>query len=272
MSEFAMKLHLHVRKCHNDRFDQAMCKSTEFLVPLRPKTTITTKHYHSMKKLSFFAAVFTALIFASCEKKETSITADFEDVTLNAEGYLNDQTFTSAGLTFTNVYNKEYGSWDGFAASSQTNTDSTGFSNQYSVITGKAFSGTRFGIAYQGMETPTINCTNSVKLQSLRITNGTYPYFSMLNGDAYCKKFADGDWFKVTITGLDADKNETGKVEVYLADFRNGKSEILKEWRLVDLKALGECSSVTFTFDSTDVGDWGVNTPKYAFIDDIVYE
>ena len=47
------------------------------------------------------------------------------------------------------------------------------------------------------------------------ITNSAYAYTSMLNGDAYAKKFAQGDWFKLTITGLDADGKETGTKEFY---------------------------------------------------------
>ncbi len=103
------------------------------------------------------------------------------------------------------------------------------------------------------------------------LTNSTYTYRTILNGNTFSKKFVTGDWFKVIITGY---KNgiQTGQVEYYLADFRNGKSFILKTWTSIELSGLGgEVDKVIFTFDSSDKGQWGINTPTYVCIDNIYF-
>jgi viroplasmin and RNaseH domain-containing protein len=101
------------------------------------------------------------------------------------------------------------------------------------------------------------------------VTNSTYAYFSMKNGDQFAKKFGAGDWFKLAIKGKDAAGNDTQALEVYLADFRNGKSELLNQWKWVDLMGLGAVKSIHFELSSTDNGDWGMNTPSYFCLDDI---
>ena len=101
------------------------------------------------------------------------------------------------------------------------------------------------------------------------ITNSTYAYLSMKNGDQFAKKFSDGDWFKLDIYGEDVSGNESQPVSVYLADFRNGKKEILNTWKWVELSDLGELKSLHFNLTSTDNGDWGMNTPSYFSIDDL---
>ena len=93
----------------------------------------------------------------------------------------------------------------------------------------------------------------------------------MLNGDAYAKKFEQGDWFKLTITGYNESKAVTGTVEAYLADLRSENTAdhyILNEWKWVDLSPLGVVSSVKFVLSSSDVGQWGMNTPGYVCVDD----
>ncbi|MDP2337269.1 MAG: DUF4465 domain-containing protein, partial [Bacteroidota bacterium] len=56
------------------------------------------------------------------------------------------------------------------------------------------------------------------------VTNSTYAYLSMKNGDPFAKKFGgpsgnDNDWLILTIEGFDSGNKLTGKVETFLADF-----------------------------------------------------
>ena len=93
----------------------------------------------------------------------------------------------------------------------------------------------------------------------------------MLYGDSFAHKFEQGDWFKLTITGYDASKAVTGTVETYLADLRSENEAehfILNEWQWVDLSPLGTVQSVQFVLSSSDVGQWGMNTPGYVCVDD----
>ncbi|MCW5623505.1 MAG: DUF4465 domain-containing protein [Burkholderiales bacterium] len=99
----------------------------------------------------------------------------------------------------------------------------------------------------------------------------------MLNGDFFAKAFGgasgdDPDWFALTITGHDAAGDATGTVDFHLADYRfadNSLDYVVTDWTLVDLSALGTVSSLTFSLSSSDVGDFGMNTPAYFALDNL---
>src|SRR5690606_17763153 len=99
----------------------------------------------------------------------------------------------------------------------------------------------------------------------------TYAFYDMLEGSDYSKKFEENDWFKVIIRGYSGN-TLTGTVEFYLADFRDGNSLIVRDWTKVSLSSLGTVDRLTLTFDSSDKGFFGVNTPKYVCLDDLVVE
>jgi len=112
------------------------------------------------------------------------------------------------------------------------------------------------------------------------VTNNNYTYYSMLNGDDWAKKFGgssgdDEDWFALTVTGKDASESIVGAVDFYLADYRfsdNSQDYIIDTWQFVDLSSLGIVKSLEFTLNSSDVGDFGMNTPAYFVIDTVVPE
>lgn len=214
--------------------------------------------------------------------------ATFEDVVLGEQGFWNGNdlsgeedsgnyygSFTSSVFSFDNIYTAAWGSFMGFACSSLTDTVTSGFTNQYSPKAGEGANGSaQFALAYENGAT--FNCTykegyTNNTLKSVMITNGTYVYNEIRDGGAYSKKFESGDWFKVTFTGYKGEA-ETGSVDYYLADFRDGKTYINKEWVEVDLTPLADATTVMITFDSTDKGQFGVNTPKYVFIDNLTIE
>ena len=104
------------------------------------------------------------------------------------------------------------------------------------------------------------------------VANTTYAALSMKNGDSFSKKFELGDWFKLTVNAFDKNGNPTGtSVEFYLADFRTSTSPgIVTEWTKVDLTPLGSnVHSIKFDFDSSDAGEWGMNTPGYFCFDNL---
>lgn len=136
------------------------------------------------------------------------------------------------------------------------------------------------GYGYGGGTPPTMTLDEPAIVGGLYATNNNYAYYSMLYGDAFAKKFGgvsgnDEDWFLLTITGRDALGNATGAVDFYLADYRFSDSQmdyIVDDWRYVDLASLGVVKSVEFGLGSSDVGDWGMNTPAYFVIDTVVPE
>jgi hypothetical protein len=77
----------------------------------------------------------------------------------------------------------------------------------------------------------------------------------------------------VTVTGLDGGGNPTGSVEWFLADFRFEDASldfILDEWTFIGLNELGIVESLSFTMDSSDIGPFGINTPTYFALDDLL--
>jgi hypothetical protein len=113
-----------------------------------------------------------------------------------------------------------------------------------------------------------LNHEEGIVVPGFYITNSAYAYTSMMGGDAYAKKFGKDDWFKLTITGYDAEGNETGTKDYYLADLRDeAKAYIINDWRYVDLSGLGKVCKLGFALSSTDNGDWGMNTPAYFCFD-----
>mgnify|MGYP001482884011 CR=1 FL=1 len=233
------------------------------------------------KKILLSLMLVVGFVLVSCNKdNETKTTVvNFEDVTLGNAGYWNGSDgsgyFTSNAIRFNNTYNASWGTWSGFACSSLTDSATVGWNNQYSVSAGiGASSSAKFGLVYgDGNFVCPANINGNYAIKSLMVTNSTYAYKDMLNGSDYSKKFstAGNDWFKVTVTGY-LSKAKTGSVDYYLADFRNGKSFLSKSWVKLDVSALGKVDSVTFSFASCDTGEFGINTPTYACVDDIVLE
>lgn len=212
-------------------------------------------------------------VLVSCDPNNEKIQTiiDFEDVTLGENGLSSDTSFISSGFTFYGDPNKFW--LGGIVCSSQTDTVTTGFTNQYSCIGASgALTSTKFGVLYQpGYIKSEADNNGDFHIKSIMINNTTYAYKEVKNGSAFSKKFESGDWFKLTISGYYA-KSETAKVDIYLADFRDGKSFIMKNWQKVDVSKLGKVDSISFSLSSTDNGDWGMNTPAYACIDNIEYE
>ena len=63
-------------------------------------------------------------------------------------------------------------------------------------------------------------------------------------------------------------------MDVYLADYRNadpGLDYVLTDWAWVDLTSLGDqVSQLGFTLTSSDNSRFGMNTPAYFAIDNLV--
>ena len=241
-----------------------------------------------MKKILFIA---TALFFGA---KSMAQTADFENQLSQDTAWFGqdqvfdgDTTFTSGGFTFENNYNAAWASFTGWAYSNTTDVVTPGYTNQFSNITGTGESSNQFGICYT-VNNRRLFSSNGIAFNphGAYFTNTTYAYLSMLNGDAYGKQFGndvdangndDGtngeDWFLLTIYGLNADSTHTGdSVNFYLADYRFADPNddyLVNSWEWVDLSSLGLVYGLDFELNSTDVGDWGMNTPSYFAMDNL---
>jgi hypothetical protein len=240
-----------------------------------------------------------------------AVTVDFDDLSLLPETYWNGPaanavdlpdpfggplplkvgTFDSHGAAFGNEFNLNYSSWGGFAYSNVTDNVTPGFGNQFSAFPGSGHGpgNDNYAVAF-GYSTntnpqsaldvaglPYLELPPHAMVQSAFVTNDTYAALSMRDGDSFAKKFGgddgtDPDWFKLSIYGTDAGGALLPQsVEFYLADFRSDDDYIVDTWEFLDLSPLATARRLYFNFSSSDVGDFGMNTPGTFAIDDLSY-
>ncbi len=213
------------------------------------------------------------------------VVSDFENLDLDPESFWNGSDgsggFNSGLARFNNLYNPDFFSWEGWAYSNMSDKTTPGYGNQYSAITGSgvdtATSGGRnYGVSAPIFSSSVINFTTGKEhfVNGFFVTNSTYATMSMEQGDDFAKKFGgtdgnDPDWFMLSIWGmLDGEPTDTN--EYYLADYRfedNTKDYIIKTWQWIPMSCVGRVDSLFFSLSSSDVGDWGMNTPAYFCMD-----
>src|SRR5262249_46247794 len=145
------------------------------------------------------------------------------------------------------------------------------FNHQFAAITGTAPGGSgNYGIS--AGPGAAINLPSGTSPVSFEVTNTTYDYLSMSLGDGFDKKFTTGDFFERKIfgfSGLDGGGTEVGEVDFFLANYTSAGSLPVNVWTLVDLTPLAGARSLTFDYASSDVGQFGINTPESFAMDDL---
>lgn len=239
-----------------------------------------------MRKLLLSFALLSGAFVAQAQT-----TATFEALTLSkADTFYSDYSKPGEDVGFYNglayfpcVFDtSSFGPfWSyGFAYSNMTDTVTSGFGNQYAAKTGAGYAGSSQYVVAYGVSN-TMKLTGAAVGKSVLgffITNSTYAYNSMRDGDAFAKKFGgtsgtDPDWFKLVVKGYSGGVLKADSVEHYLADFRSSTSSgdyIVKGWQWVDLIKLGHVDSLLFTLSSSDVGAFGMNTPSYFCMDNFI--
>jgi hypothetical protein len=276
-----------------------------------------------MKRImTTWCAAMVVLAAGSWLSVAEATSLDFEDLSLAPDSHWNgydsqpypsnnlgeEHPFASRGVSFYNYYihgwtpdwgGYVYDYWEGWAYSNETDTTTPGYGNQFSAIAGGGVGGSsNFGVAYlPDTPNPAVDVFRRVGVEvadsgvpgshGVYVTNTTYDYYAMRDGDQFAKKFGhtkiegawvdtqDEDWFKLVITGLDADDDPVpglAPVEFFLADFRyadNAEDYIIDDWRWMNLSSLvdGGAQTLQFVLDSSDTGVYGINTPLYFAID-----
>ncbi len=205
---------------------------------------------------------------------------DITDITEPVDGHMSVSTeddddrefFTSGDYAFASGCMSDWDYWYWFGYANHTETKYETLDDQWNNIVGGGYDGSAtYGVAFAAEFNGPCYVTllgEPAVVPGFYITNSSYAYTSMTNGDASAKKFEKGDWFKLTITGFDADNNETGTKEYYLADLRDeATAYIINDWRYVDLSGLGKVAKLGFELASTDNGSYGMNTPAYFCFD-----
>jgi len=222
---------------------------------------------------------------SSCKKDEVispssslKTVIDFEEFNLMENSYLDSTisgAFISKNVSFYNQ--KGQWSWDGFALSTMKDTVTNGYTNQFSAFAGEgASSSKKYLIGYGDKAKFTLPLSGKRSVTSFEITNTTYTALSMKNGDKYAKQFnaEDKDFLKIWIVGYIGGKAKDS-LSYNLADFSlsdKSKHYIQKSWKKIETSKLKAIEEVRFRLESTDNGDWGMNTPAYFAIDNIVIE
>lgn len=180
----------------------------------------------------------------------------------------------------------EFSISQGFVASKSDDTGNygdNGWMHQFTVVPGKgtagegspfivgnwnssetdatAFADRTLAISFEGAPFIPVNMT---------VTNTCYAYYTMRDGNSFSTAFSEGDWFTVTAHGVHADGTETTS-EFRLADCTGSDKTgwFVTDWTVWDLSSLGEVTGIYFTFDGSDTGAWGLNTPAYFAIGDV---
>ena len=213
----------------------------------------------------------------------TLAVADFENIEIEAESHMSVSTedddertsFQSGSFEFATGCMSDYNYWYWFGYANQTDNIYTTLADQWKNIVGGGHNSANYGVAYaaefNGPCYATITGSDEgFEVPGFYITNSAYAYTSITGGDPYAKKFGEGDWFKLTITGYDTVGAETGTVDYYLADLRDvNNAYVVNSWRYVDLSSLGKVKKLGFALTSSDNGTYGMNTPAYFCFDDM---
>lgn len=168
-----------------------------------------------------------------------------------------------------------WSTWTGWAVSSMTDIKTPDFTNQHSAIVGTGINGS---LTYAvGFDQPKMSIGKAQPITGMFITNSTYAFHTIKDGNRFTKKFGgdsgeDKDSFVVRANGF-LEGKETRSVDFFLADYRFEKQSddyVVADWTWWDLSNLGDVDSLTFEFFSSDVGDFGINTPKYFCMDNFL--
>jgi len=218
-------------------------------------------------------------------------TTTFENTGLAPNSVVNNAgpsgAFTIDGNQFNNSFSHDstYGdSWSGWALSNQTDTTTPGYKNQYSSITGSGVGGSAtyaVGFTYGPSADPfhpantTIALAAGMTPKSIQITNTTFSYLSMRDGDSFVSAFKTGDFQLLDIRGYDSTGRQLGDVNFYLADFRStnpAQHFIVNTWQTVDLTSLAGSTNLQFGIQSSQNDPtFGVNTPAYFAADNFTF-
>lgn len=250
-------------------------------------------------RTSIVLAALFGLGQASISQADTVVTT-FEDVALPPSGYQNNPVppgqFTIDGNLFNNNYDKAYDTWYGWAISNRTDTTTPGYLNQYSAITGSGVAGSKqYAVgftsgtpSFSGAPTDpisnpfhpsdtTIQLAAGASALSIAVTNTTYSYLTMKDGDPYnfAHAFGQGDFQRLDIRGYNTAGGLVGTVDFYLADYRSTTKDdwyIVKSWQTIDLSSLAGATLLRFGITSSQNDPtYGVKPPAYFAADNFTF-
>ena len=182
--------------------------------------------------------------------------------------YTNDKRFKLSHMPSMNSYSSM--SWEGFTLS-KVSQDTA---NVFGCVAngGVAGVGTPYMIGYfsewitesQGYSSNIIYFDQAYCPEYIYVCQNSNTMEAITHGGVYnARAFNEKDTLALIISALNAQNEETGRITYYLAV--EGKKN--NGWEKVSLTALGEAHGLGFSMTTTDIGDWGSNTPLYFALD-----
>jgi len=206
--------------------------------------------------------------------------ATFEGFDLPLDTFLNGSdgqtVYQDNNISFPTNFSD--GFWlGGWAISTMRDDTTSGFENLYSAKTASGVNSFSYAVGQQNAMIKLNDDVSGQVVNGFYITNTTYAHGVIRDGNMFSKKFGgedgnDPDFFKLEIQKYSNGELAPQIVEYYLADYRfddNSEDYIVDDWQWVDLTSLGNVDSLHFTLSSTDVGDFGINTPLFFSIDNL---
>ena len=206
-----------------------------------------------------------------------AVTATFENLYLPEESYWYGAdmsgSFVSGSYLFDNTNMPEWSSWSEFAYSNRTATNFVQmYPDQFNSAAGCGhLCSENYVVAYPyGGSIHVLNKEADV-IDGFYVTNEAWAVDAILNGDGMTPgAFRKDDYLRMVITGTHAD-GTTSQTTYYLADYRDDDEVdhyYLDTWQWVDLRSLGEVSSISFKLEGSRSNQYGLTTPTYFCLDD----
>lgn len=194
-------------------------------------------------------------------------TETYNDADSCSQILMNDGVFRLSHLPSAMAYGGM--SWEGFTLS----TVSQDTANVFGCVANGGLEGvaTPYVIGYysewvsssQGYSSNIIDFNGEYYPEYVYICQNSNTHKAITQGEFNARPFTEQDTLALIIQALDSTMQPTATIIYYLAI--DGTCN--EGWVKVPLTALGQTSCLSFSMTSTDIGDWGANTPLYFALD-----
>lgn len=227
-----------------------------------------------------------ALGIVACNNEGEDNVIKPEPIVENFDGFVGEAQYLygyeNDAIKCEYFYEEEYGYWGGFAHSKVFETDAKKglYENQYAAYNSQAASGDGFLLYYYDSYNEPCDIVfkqeaSMISLSSVKLNLTTFTYASITDEDIndYARVFVEGDYLKVVFSKVDAMGKTLGKgAECYVVDYRDGKRFVADNWQEFYLPGMVLASDrVRVTIETSDIGEYGPNTPLYICMDDLTY-
>ena len=176
--------------------------------------------------------------------------------------YYEKMLLVGNNIYFQNLYDSSTGEFGGCILSRAHNLH-TDDCTPYSVYDTSAYAGSEtFMLFYDNPETmPEHHIYFAVAASGSCTPTGCFIQNTTETVGSVRETYGDGDWLLLTATGY-LDGKETGKAEIYLADFRDSKDSVVTSWTPFALNKLGNIEYIDFELTSSKT-----EVPQYFCLD-----